>query len=362
MWSHGQASDTVTTAPVRADSSAASMTRNPRTESIGSTGRSPVPRTASRNAFVVPAVVAALRRDRRDRAIARVDAAPSLGRVLAEPGIVRAQAGEELVLLGVAVLLHVLTAETADPEPRARSRGDQRRPQSRPHAVDVIDGDEGRILHLAAGPAPVHLGEHPASPTEQDQALVHEVRPEIAMRATGLLGGLAPLVADDAPSLEPRLEAVDLAEGAARQERPHGQEVTVPAPVLVDGQDPPGALGGLEQRLGFGDVHRDRLVDDDVPPGLERADPDRDVGPVRGHDHDHLDVAVVEELVHGRDDRRLRGARRPPAPAVPGSRWRWRPAAGHRPRRCTARGTGARPARSRPCRRRSSPATPSVRP
>ena len=47
-WSHGQTSDTVTTAPVRADSSAASMTRNPRTESIGSTGRSPVPRTASR--------------------------------------------------------------------------------------------------------------------------------------------------------------------------------------------------------------------------------------------------------------------------------------------------------------------------
>ncbi len=168
----------------------------------------------------------------------------------------------------------------------------------------MIDGDEGRILDLAAGPAPVHLGEHPASPAEQDQALVHEVRPEIAMRAPGLLGGLAPLVADDAPSLEPRLEAVDLAEGARREQRPHRQEVAVPAPVLVDGQDPPGAFGGLEQRLGFRDVHRDRLVDDDVPPGLERADPDRDVGPVRGHDHDHLDVAGVEELVDGRDDRR----------------------------------------------------------
>ncbi len=48
LWGHRQTSDTLTTVPVRADSSAASMIRNPRTESSGSTGRSPTPRTASR--------------------------------------------------------------------------------------------------------------------------------------------------------------------------------------------------------------------------------------------------------------------------------------------------------------------------
>ena len=292
----------MTTAPVRAERSAASRTRNPRTESSGSTGRSPTPADRVPEQLVEPPVVTTLGRDRSHGTVAREDPAPPTGRLVTEPGVVGAQAIEELDLLRVEVLLDVLAAEPPDPQPRTGPRRDQRCPQPRADPVRVIDRDERRILDAAAGTASIHLREHPAGRSEQQQALIHEMRAEIAMRPAGLVGLLAPLLADRAPPLEAGLEAVDRAESPLVEQCSDGLEVAVPAPVLVDGQDPARAFGRLDQRLGLRHVHRDRLVDHDVPPGVERADADRDVGPVRRRDDDHLDLAGVEQLVDRADD------------------------------------------------------------
>ena len=92
----------------------------------------------------------------------------------------------------------------------------------------------------------------------------------------------------------------------------------------IDGQQAARRAGRLDESFRLGDVHRDRLVDDDVPAGRERPDRDRDVESVWRRDHDEVDVGPAEQLVDACRRPPRRDAPQPPGPRVPDPMWRSR--------------------------------------
>ena len=193
---------------------------------------------------------------------------------------------------------------------------------------------EDRVLDARSRPAAVDLREDALDRAEQQEALVDEVSAQVAVRAAGLLGRLAPLGAGRRPALEARLEAVDRPERAIVDQRPDGQEVAVPAPVLVDRQDAARACGRPRSATRPpGRSSRSACRRRRGGPAASAWIADRHVATVRDADHDHLDVASrsssasTESTISairvvgrrlgtairvGRRDRRRSGARRRP--------------------------------------------------
>src|SRR3954469_11648615 len=91
--------------------------------------------------------------------------------------------------------------------------------------------------------------------------------------ATGLLG-LSPTLFDRWPEAVPvRLEQINVAE--LRQELAHRQKVAVEPPVVKDCEYSLSLPRKRDQRVGFFDCDRERLVDHHVLAGHERCAGDR---------------------------------------------------------------------------------------
>ena len=105
------------------------------------------------------------------------------------------------------------------------------------------------------------------------------------------------------PALEARLEPRDPAQRAVVDQRPDGQEVGVPPPVLVDRQQDAEPLGEVDGRAGVRCGERERLVDDDRETEFESLLAQRDVRVGRRRDGDGLDPGGLQPgqvVDHGR--------------------------------------------------------------
>ena len=155
--------------------------------------------------------------------------------------------------------------------------------------------EEDRVGDQRAGPAFVELGIDAEDRPEELHRLVDKVAAQVVERPARLLGPFPP--AGDLGQMAPesRFDAVDGTEQTVADELPHGQEVAVPAAVLVDAQEPAAAERGVGEACRLRGAPGDRLVHNDVLAGLERGDPQRHVPLVRGHHHDQLDGAFAEE-------------------------------------------------------------------
>jgi hypothetical protein len=82
------------------------------------------------------------------------------------------------------------------------------------------------------------------------------------------------------------------------------QEVAVPAPVLEHRQHQSALGGRVDKPAALGCVQRERFVDDDRQPGLERGQPERHVAAVRSRDHGQIELSrplpdLVSRSDHG---------------------------------------------------------------
>jgi len=98
-------------------------------------------------------------------------------------------------------------------------------------------------------------------------------------------------------SVEVRFEFYDAAQRAVVEQRLEGQEVGVPAAVLVDCEQDVVVFGELAEVLGFGRCGREWLFDEDVFACAHSLGGEGGVG-VRGCCEDYdVDVFVCEEVV-----------------------------------------------------------------
>src|ERR671934_1085981 len=134
----------------------------------------------------------------------------------------------------------------------------------------MVERDEHRVVHAAAGAPACGLGPHPACGTKEQQRLVEQMRAEVGEGTAALADVLAPYRVDLRKALEPRLDAVERTQGPLTDEPADGQEVAVPATVLVHGEQAARARRRVDEALRVRDGRRDRLFDDDVAAGLQR--------------------------------------------------------------------------------------------
>ena len=80
----------------------------------------------------------------------------------------------------------------------------------------------------------------------------------------------------------------------------HGERVTIPAPVLVDGEDAAQFCRQLDQFLALGTAHRERFINDDVEPGFQRSFREREMGGGRrAQDHEVQFVSEGQDVLLG---------------------------------------------------------------
>ena len=144
----------------------------------------------------------------------------------------------------------------------------------------------------------VDLRVHELGWAEELERLVDEMRAEVEEQPARLGWLLAPGARElRPPAVDPRLEAVHGAERALADELPHRQEVAVPAAVLEHGQHEAALVGGVDEPPCLLGRRRERLVDDDREPDLERGQRIGHVEAVRRRHHDEVEVAGPLEHV-----------------------------------------------------------------
>ena len=168
----------------------------------------------------------------------------------------------------------------------------------RPLARHVLEREEDVVLHLRAGASRVDLRVHELGWAEELERLVDEMRAEVEEQSARLGWLLAPGARElRPPAVDPRLEAVHRAERALADELPHREEVAVPAAVLEHGQHEAVLVGGVDEPPCLLGRRRERLVDDDREPDLERGQRIGHVEAVRRRHHDEVEVAGPLEHV-----------------------------------------------------------------
>ena len=143
--------------------------------------------------------------------------------------------------------------------------------------------------------AVMHLGVHAGDRAGQDQGLVGQVAAEVQQRAAARGGrsGLGP------EPLEARLEDGQRAECALAEELAHGQEVRIPATVLVHGEGDLELLGELDGGAGGLGIRRERLVGDDRQAQAQRLLGERDAGGRRGGNSHRFSSRAGQVLQRG---------------------------------------------------------------
>ncbi|MNO85239.1 hypothetical protein D3C76_766050 [compost metagenome] len=163
------------------------------------------------------------------------------------------------------------------------------------HHVEVVIAQGAGALGGQVRLDPVRL-------TEQLQRLIQdvgtEIEPEPGTRAARLAPALTHL---GAVTIKVRFKLGDLAQRPFRQQAAYREEVSVPAPVVEDAEQPLLLLGQLDERLGFGQIQRERLVDHHVLARQQSLTGDGGMGIVRGRYHHQIDRAVGQHLVQGAD-------------------------------------------------------------
>ena len=223
-----------------------------------------------------------------------------------QSGSVGAAAGAKLLLLDVEAVLHVRGAVSEHTEARAGIGREHTRPEVRVDAGFVLEREEHVVVRDGALAPRVDLRVELAHRPEELHGLVDEVAAQVEEKAAAFRRrrAFAPAVAClRAPALEARLEPVDASKLPGVQQLPHRQEVPVPAPVLERGHHQAPLGGRVDERASLLRVQRERLVDDDGQPRLERGQPEREMALVRRRDHGQIELGrSLPDLIRGPDD------------------------------------------------------------
>ena len=170
------------------------------------------------------------------------------------------------------------------------------------------------IIHRpAAGAQRAAVARHRLRHPEQRQRLIEQMRAEVVPNTRADAGILAPAVAHfGAEAVPARLKKAQRTQLAARQERLQRQKITVPAAVMKDRKQPPGAFCPRHQLAPLGDRVHHRLFQHDVPPGGEALRSEGKMHRIRRGNDDQLRIGLrqhrrrIGELRHG--NIRLRAA------------------------------------------------------
>ena len=128
-----------------------------------------------------------------------------------------------------------------------------------------VQDDVRPIRRLGAGALAGERGGHRVRQTEQQQRLIHQVRPQIKPDPRALSRLFAPAGTHLGPvPVEMRLHMHRIARGAARKHGLHGKEIAVPATILKDGQQPPSLSRHAGQMPRLHQCGREGLVNDHV--------------------------------------------------------------------------------------------------
>ena len=163
------------------------------------------------------------------------------------------------------------------------------------HHVEVVIAQCPRALGGQIRLDPVRLA-------EKLQRLVQDVGTEIEPEPGTRAARLAPALTDfGAVAIEMGFKLGDLAQRPFRHQAAYREEVPVPASVVEDAEQPLLLLGQLDERLGFGQIQRERLVDHHVLARQQCLTGYGGMGIVGGRYHHQIDSAVGQHLVQRAD-------------------------------------------------------------
>ena len=131
------------------------------------------------------------------------------------------------------------------------------------------------------------------------EELVDHVDAPVQHHAAAVLLVAAPVAGDAPGAVDPGLDVQEVADLAAVGDFFHGQEVHVPAAVLVDGEKLAALFGGVGHFVKGCHGHFHGLFTDDVFARFQGADDQLLVAVVGGDDGDGLDAFVGQDLLKG---------------------------------------------------------------
>src|SRR5256885_14199752 len=103
----------------------------------------------------------------------------------------------------------------------------------------MLQRHEAVVVRFHTATAAIQLRIHRHDGAKQREGLIDEMAAEVIQQSAGFgrIGLLAPAALRyRAPSFEAGLEAQDVTECTIVREAPNGTEVTVPSPILIDGE------------------------------------------------------------------------------------------------------------------------------
>ena len=133
------------------------------------------------------------------------------------------------------------------------------------------------------------------------------MRAQVEQQAAATRSLFAPPLTNAGPeAVEMRFVLRDASQIAAREQVAYGHEIAVPATVVKRGEQPAAGERDVGERVGVGGAQRDRLIDDHMLAGLERAPREVEVRVVRCRDHDAVDLVERQQRVEIGDRFRVR--------------------------------------------------------
>src|SRR5262249_1907427 len=170
--------------------------------------------------------------------------------------------------------------------------------------VRIVQDDVECVVGCSALAFVAHVGCDCERLTEKQQRLINEVRSEIKEDAAARLSALAPCARTQlgTVSFKVRFKEHHSPQTPLADQCANGAEVTIPSPIVEDGEQAPGLLGEPRQLSCFFVSGGKGLVDDDIAVALKTLRGYIVMRGIRRGDDDEVDALDSEHLVEAADD------------------------------------------------------------
>ncbi len=159
-------------------------------------------------------------------------------------------------------------------------------------------GNEERVIQFVLRRSVLQLGIHPFDRAEQHQRLIHQMTAQVTQHAT--TAGLADRTWRI--TLDAGLEPADRAQRLTVQQLAHGEEVRIPAAVLINAKQYATSLGRVHQLARLRCITGERLVADHPDTQFYRFEDQRSPRGQRCGNHHHINPGrnQLGQCVEGR--------------------------------------------------------------